>query len=119
MGSMSKHRKVERNVTLSSWAKEKTSLTGQEISILESEGEKIQEKLHLKADRCREQGINMTEAVFRDEDSDSSVTGSGKEASKDPEMSSGAAPITPCAKMTVYTRGVTVNGRKRIMLFNS
>ena len=118
MGSMSKHRKVERNVTLSSWAKEKTSLTGQEISILESEEEKIQEKLHLKAERRREQGINMTEAVFRDEDSDS-VIGSGKEASKDPEMSSGAAPITPCTKMTVYTRGVTVNGRKRIMLFNS
>lgn len=117
MGTMSKHRQVERNVTLSSWAKEKIRLTGQEISILESEGEKIQEKLHLKADRRREQGINMTEAVFRDEDSDSSVIGSGKEASKDPEISSRAAPITPCAKMMVYTRGVTVNGRKRINAF--
>lgn len=85
-------------MTLSSWAKEKTRLTGREISILESEGEKIQERRHLKADRCREQGITVTEAVFKGDDSDSSVSGSGKAASKVPEISSGAAPITPLCK---------------------
>lgn len=92
-------------------------MTGREISILESEGEKIQERHHLKADRCKEQGNTVIEAVFKDDDSDSSVTGSGKAASKDPEISSGAAPVNPCAKMMVYTRGVTVNGRKRINAF--
>lgn len=40
----------------------------------------------------------MTEAVFKDDDSDSSVTRSGKAASKDPEISSGAAPVTPLRK---------------------
>lgn len=35
----------------------------------------------------------MTKAVFRDDYSDSSMIGSGKEASKDKEISSGAATI--------------------------
>ena len=55
------------------------------------EGKKILERRHLKADRCREQGNTVTEAVFKDDGSDSSVTGSGKAASKDLEISSGAA----------------------------
>lgn len=94
---MNEHRKVERNMTLSSWAKEKTRLTGLEISILESKGEKNTGKTLPKAlwnsGRCSEQGNNMTKAVFRDDYSDSSMIGSGKEASKDKEISSGAATI--------------------------
>lgn len=62
------------------------------------EGKKILERRHLKADRFREQGNTVTEAVFKDDGSDSSVTGSGKAASKDPEISSGAAPITSLCK---------------------
>lgn len=59
----------------------------------------------------------MTEAVFKGDDSDSSVSGSGKAASKVRRFPLGLPPSPPCAKMIVYTREVTVNGRKRTNAF--
>lgn len=58
MGAMSTHRKVEKNTTLSSWAKEKTRLTGLEISILESKAKKIQGKPHLKTYETQADALN-------------------------------------------------------------